>query len=102
MSKKDKEPTFFPDKWLKQLPTGFTDEADAMSQEELKALIVKSESNIYVIDQEKENDDKLNAAKELVKDITAPYRDAIKAQTAKVKYALFLLEGKGVDLDNRE
>jgi hypothetical protein len=38
----------------------------------------------------------------LVKEYKAPYTDAIKAQTAKIKYALFLLEGKGVDLDNKD
>jgi len=44
---------------------------------------------------EKGADAKLSGAKELVKEYSAPYRDAIKAQTAKIKYALFLLEQKG-------
>jgi len=96
------ESVFFPDKWSKQLPTGFAEEADAMDEDDLKSLIVRSESNIYSIEHEKDEDVKLNAAKDLVKEMSAPYRDAIKTQMAKIKYALFLLEGKGIDLSNRD
>lgn len=96
------EPVTFPEKWakvLKDLPE-FKENADAASSEDLKKIIVTSEGNIYTIEKEKDDDTKLNAAKELVKEYSAPYRDAVKVQTAKVKYALFLLEGKGEDLNN--
>ena len=103
--KKDTQaPTTFPEKWYKVvvgLPE-FKDTADAASVEDLKKIIVECEGNIYTIDQDKENNTKLTAAQELVKEYKAPYTDAIKAQTAKIKYALFLLEGKGVDLDNKD
>ena len=98
------DPVTFPEKYakvLKDLPE-FKEIADAASTEDLKKIIVESEGNIYTIDKEKDDDTKLNAAKELVKDYSAPYRDAIKVQTTKVKYALFLLEGKGIDLDNKD
>jgi hypothetical protein len=101
---KTNEPVTFPEKWakvLKELPE-FKDTADAASTDDLKKIIVTCEGNIYTIDKEKEDDTKLNAARELVKDYSAPYRDAVKVQTAKVKYALFLLEGKGVDLNNKD
>ena len=105
MSKSDDQmPTTFPNKWmkvLKDLPE-FKDTADAASTEDLKKIIVACEGNIYTVENEKASDVKLNAAKELVKENSAPYRDAIKVQTAKIKYALFLLEGKGVDLNNKE
>jgi|SRR6185436_1166061 len=94
----------FPEKWakvLKELPE-FKEIADAASADELKKIILTSEGNVYVIEQEKEADVKLNAAKELVKEHSAPYRDAAKVQMAKIKYALFLLEGKGVELGNKE
>jgi hypothetical protein len=104
MSKKDGSvPVSFPEKWEKviaKLPE-FKDTADASSVEDLKKIVVQCEGNIYSLDQEKDADVKLNGAKELVKEYSEPYRDAIKVQTAKVKYALFLLEGKGVDLDNK-
>ena len=54
------------------------------------------------IEKEKEADAKLNGAKELIKEMSAPYKDSIKVQKAKAKYALFLLEQKGEDLDNQE
>lgn len=94
----------FPAKYakvLKDLPE-FKDIADAASTDELKKIVFQCESNIYKIEQDKANDSKLNGAKEIVKEYSAPYRDAVKVQTAKVKYALFLLEEKGVDLDTRE
>ena len=47
-------------------------------------------------------DIKLAGAKELVKEYSSLYKDGLKVQMAKIKYALFLLEGKGVDLDNKE
>jgi hypothetical protein len=104
MSEKDESPTTFPEKWakiLKDLPE-FKDTADAASPDDLKKIIISCEGNIYTIDKEKELDSKLNGAKELVKEYSAPYRDALKVQMAKIKYALFLLEGKGVNLDNKE
>jgi len=106
MSKKDddKDPTTFPEKWakiLKSLPE-FKDTADAASTDDLKKVIVECEGNIYTIDKDKDSNAKLLAAKELLKDMTAPYADAKKVQMAKIQYALFLLEGKGVDLDNKD
>jgi hypothetical protein len=105
MSKKNTDsPNSFPEKWakiLKDLPE-FKDTAEAASTDDLKKIIITCEGNIYTIDKEKDLDSKLNSAKELVKEYAAPYRDALKVQTAKIKYALYLLEGKGVDLDDKE
>jgi len=108
MSKSDKtdntQPTTFDEKWakvLKEIPE-FKETADAASTDELKKIIVTCEGNIYTVDKEKSEDVKLNAAKEIVKELSAPYRDAVKIQTAKIKYALFLLEGQGVDLNNKD
>jgi len=94
----------FPEKWnkvLKDLPE-FKESVDAMSSEDIKKVIVQSEANIYTIDREKDGDVKLNAARELVKENSAPYRDAKKVQTAKIKYCFYLLESKGEDLSNTE
>lgn len=103
-NKKDDSPVTFPEKWakiLKDLPE-FKESADAASSDDLKKIIISCEGNIYMIDKEKASDHKLNGAKELVKEYTAPYRDALKVQTAKIKYALFLLEGKGTELGDKE
>lgn len=104
MSNSENQPTTFPKKWakvLEELPE-FKDTADAASSDDLKKIIITCEGNLYTIEKEKEVDAKLNSAKELVKEYTAPYRDALKVQTAKIKYALFLLDGKGVDLSDKE
>ncbi len=98
------EQSNFPEKWnkiIKDLPE-FKEIADSASQEDLKKIIVSCEGNIYTIDREKSNDSKLNSAKELAKEYAAPYRDAVKVQTAKIKYALYLLENRGEDLDNQD
>lgn len=104
MSKDNQEESMFSEKWakvLKEIPE-FKDTADAASTDDLKKIIVTCEGNIYTIDKAKDSDDKLNATRELMKEYSAPYRDAIKVQTAKVKYALYLLEGKGVDVGDKE
>jgi hypothetical protein len=100
----DNKESVFPKKYekiLKELPE-FKDTADAASKEELNKIILQCEGNVYTIEKEKESDTKFNAAKELVSEYSAPYRDAIKVQMAKLKYCLYLLEGKGVNLDNQE
>lgn len=92
----------FPKKWADKLPPGFMDTAGSMDEDELKKVIVECEGNIYTIEKEKAKDVKLSAAKEMTKEISAPYRDASAAQTAKIKYVLYLLENRGVDLDSTE
>jgi len=97
-------PTTFPKKWLKVLAEmpEFKDTADSASPEELKKIIVQCEGNIYTVQKEKSENTKLAGAKDLVKEFSQPYRDAVKHQTAKIQYALFLLEGKGINLDNQD
>jgi|SRR5579885_751515 len=89
----------FPQKYSKQLPTGFEEVAQSMKNEDLQDLIYKCEANIYTIEQAKENDANLQKAKEQVKEYSEPYADAKKVQTAKIKYVLFVLQERGVDLD---
>ena len=95
--------TSLPKKWdnlIKKMPE-FKDTADAASKEELEKIIVECEGNIYTIDKEEESNIKLSAAKEAVKELSEPHRDARKHQQAKIQYALLCLESKGVDLDNQ-
>jgi hypothetical protein len=104
MSNSNDGTPIFPDKWakvLKDLPE-FKEMADAASTDDLKKIIVMCEGNIYTVEKEKEADTKLNGAKEIVKELSEPYRDAKKVQFAKIQYALFLLEEKGVNLDQND
>jgi hypothetical protein len=105
MGKKDNQGplTSLPKKWddlIKKMPE-FKDTADAADVDGLKKIIVEAEGNIYTVNKEEEADTKLGAAREMVKEMSAPYRDAKKHQQAKIVYALLCLEGKGVDLDNK-
>jgi len=104
MSNKDSGPVTFPDKWMKviqKLPE-FKDIADAADTDELKKIVVRCEGNLYTIEKEMAEDIKLCAARELVKQHSEPYNDAKKVQTAKIKYAMFRLEERGVDLNDKE
>jgi hypothetical protein len=106
MSKSDEQslPNAFPEKWakiLKDLPE-FKDTADAANVEDLKKIIITSEGNIFTIEGAQGADVKLSGAKELVKEMSGPYKDALKVQMAKIKYALFCLEGKGTELGDKE
>jgi len=103
-SDEDQMPTTFPKKFakaLKEMPE-FKDTADAASAEELKKTIILSEGNIFTIEKAKEDDTKLTATRELQKELSAPYSDAVKVQRAKIAYALFLLEGKGESIGDEE
>lgn len=92
----------FPSKYEKKLPTGFKEDADSFDVEKLKQTILESEGNIVSVDREMQNDEKLQGAKELLKDLSSAYREAKHAQTAKIKYCLYLLENKGQLLDSEE
>jgi hypothetical protein len=87
---------------LKKLPVGFAEEAEKMSEDELKQAIVQSNNNIKRIKEEMEADDKLNGAKAIVQDLMGPYNDAKKAQQAKIDFCLRLCDEKGVDLGGGE
>lgn len=96
--------TSLPKKWddiIKKLPE-FKDTADAASVEDLKKIIVECEGNIYTVNKDEDADTKLSAAREMVKEMSEPYREAKKTQQAKIQYALLCLESKGVDLDNKD
>lgn len=82
-------------KLIKVLPTGFVDEVAGMKKTDLQRAIIQSETNIREIEAQKKADEKLNGAKELLKDLNEPYRDAIKAQRAKISYVLHVMEERG-------
>lgn len=80
---------------LKALGTGVKDELDAMDESQLNAEIIAAEAVISEVDHAKCNDDRLKAAKEQVSDLASGYRDATKAQRAKVTYSVHRLREMG-------
>jgi hypothetical protein len=78
-----------------KLPTGFVEEAEALDEEGLDNLIVKCEEMIYEVDKEIAKDEKLNAAKALVKEYSSAYRETQKVLQMKIKYSIYMKESRG-------
>ena len=76
------------EKLIKKLPTGYADDVAGYDD-------VECENNIRTTENEREADSKLAGAKEIVKDLSGPYRDAVSAQRAKIAYLLHMLEERG-------
>ena len=86
-------------KVIKKLPDGFTSIVDGAKDQDLKAMLCQCEANIYTIAQAKEDDLKLSKARDEVKELAAPYKDAKNVQQAKINYLLYSLEQRGVNLE---
>lgn len=102
MAKTKKDDQEFPKRKLDKLPAGWSDSANSMKEEELKKAIIEAVGNIHTINSDRDNDGPLQKAKEAAKDLGSSYRESKACQQAKVDYALFLLEGRGVDLDHTD
>lgn len=83
-------------KVISALPTGFAEDCAGFNTEQLKDELVKAETSLRRTKQEEKADEKLTGAKELVKDLGGAYREAKKAQRAKIDYTLHVLEERGV------
>lgn len=91
----------FPEKYLKKLnslATGYTDTIDGADTEEIKKKILSAENNIFEIDNEKDNNDKLKDLKAEIKKINGPFQEAKSLETAKIKYCLHILTNRGVNI----
>lgn len=88
----------FPKKYEKKLPDGFTDAVESMSVEEIKKKILESEGHIYEVEKAKDDDHDLVKAKDEVKAIMEPYKEAKLTETAKIKYCLFILDSRGASV----
>ncbi len=94
----------FPEKYVKvlnKLAGEFMDSSNSKTDDEVRKEILKAEGNIYEIEQAKDGDIKLNGAKDLVKELSGPYRESKTVETAKIKYSIHLLESRGVPIDKK-
>lgn len=82
-------------KLLNKLPPGYAEDLAGYDDAQLQAELVQCEANIHQVETDKAADEKLAGAKAIVKDLSAPYRDAISAQRAKIKYVLASLMERG-------
>jgi hypothetical protein len=70
------------------LGSAFVENNDSVNEDIAAELIVKAEQKIKEIEEEKSADEKLAAAKNIVKDLNSSYTSAIKYEKAKINYLL--------------
>lgn len=76
----------------KILSQSFLDNHEEVNEDEAANMIVKAEQQIKALYEEKETDENLNAAKGVVKDLSAGYNNAIKYEQAKIQFLLAKIE----------
>lgn len=76
----------------KVLSKSFVENHEQVSEDQAADLIVQSELQIRSLEEERSNDDKLNAARQIVKDLGAGYSSAIKYEKAKISFLLEKIE----------
>lgn len=79
--------------WEKVLSETFVANNKDLSEEEAKNRLIQSQFAIKEINHEKENDEQLAAAKEIVKELNAGYGSAVKHEKAKIEFLLEVIEG---------
>lgn len=72
----------------KKLNKSFVDNHENINEDAANDLIVASTKKIKEIEEERGADDKLAAAKQIVKDINSAYTAAIKYEKAKINFCL--------------
>lgn len=80
--------------WEKVLSDSFVANNKDITEEEAKNKLIQCQFAIKDINYEKENDDQLNAAKEIVKELNAGYSSAITHEKAKIEFLLEVIQGK--------
>ncbi len=78
--------------------TEWYNELQSKSAEDIKANMVQHEGRVYEIDRELEENDEINAAKEVLKELTAPYKETKKTEQLKIKALCSILENRGVEI----
>ena len=85
------------EKLEKKLETDFRVEVQRSSGAQLKEKIVNYSKAIQEIEDAKDADEKLNALKEQIKDLSGGYRDAKKAIKDKLEYVLGVMKTNGLE-----
>lgn len=72
----------------KTLSKAFVDNNENISEDVAGELIVKATQEIRSLEQERDADEKLTAARQIVKDLSGAYTSAIKYEKAKIHFLL--------------
>ena len=70
----------------------FVENHATISEDEAEHLIARCEQRIKALKEEREADEKLSAAKQIVKDLEGGYKSAVTYERAKIDYLLGKLE----------
>ena len=76
----------------KVLSKAFVDNHENVTEDVAGELIVKAEQKLKEIKEERNADDKLRAAKEIMKDLNSAYTSAIRYEEAKIDFLLEKIE----------
>ena len=76
----------------KILSSAFLENHEEISEDEAATLVVKAEMQIKGLREEKSEDEQLNAAIQVKKDLESGYNNAIKYEEAKIQYLLAKIE----------
>jgi len=76
----------------KVLSSSFVENHQDISEDEAMEKITQCELTIRDLSEEKKNDDQLNAAKQIVKDLNNGYNSAINYEKAKIQFLLEQIE----------
>lgn len=79
----------------KVLAPGVPEDLEALDRSGLMKVIADCEDNVREQESAMAEDEELAAARQQARDYAAGYRDAIKAQRAKQRYASIMLDSKG-------
>lgn len=79
-------------KMVKKLSPGFLEDVAKMDAASVQAAMVAAEKELQLIEETQENDDKLKGAKELLRDLAAPYREQRALSKAKLGYLVHILK----------
>lgn len=71
-----------------KLNQSFVDNAKDLNEDECTALLVESEQRARQIKEERAADEKLTAAKNIVKDLSAGYNSALNYEKSKINFLL--------------
>lgn len=71
-----------------KLSQSFVDNAQDLNEDEATALLVEAEQKIRALKEERNADEKLTAAKNIVKDLSAGYNSALSYEKSKISFLL--------------
>ena len=76
----------------KTLSKAFVDNYDNVNEDVAREQVVVATQKIRELEKERDNDEKLAAAKQIVKDMNAAYTSAVKYERAKINFFLEKIE----------